>query len=79
MNDTRAPFWKRLLAGILDFFTVFVIGGLIIANVTGDTTEGGFQLEGWPATILFFAIAAYFYLMPLYGGTIWQRILRIAK
>ncbi|MEM7301179.1 MAG: RDD family protein [Pseudomonadota bacterium] len=78
MTDTKKPsFMRRAAAGILDFLTVFVGGGLIIANVTGDTTEGGFQLNGIPALILFAIIIVYFVVGWRYaGGTIWQRILR---
>lgn len=68
--------WRKVLAAILDFFTIFVIGGYVIAKLTGGTTEGGFQLSGMPAIILFIVIIAYFWLGSRYaGGTLWQRIL----
>jgi hypothetical protein len=75
-SGSGAPMWKKVVAAILDFLTVFLIGGIIIANFTGDTTSGGFELSGIPALILFAAIAAYFVLGYKYGGTLWQRILK---
>ncbi len=72
-----APMWRKVVAAILDFFTVFLIGGYIIAKLTGNTSEGGFELNGMPALILFAILIAYFWLGSRYaGGTIWQRILR---
>ena len=72
-----APTWRKVVAAILDFLTVFLVGGYIIARFTGNTTDGGFELSGIPALILFAAIALYFWLGVRYaGGTIWQRILR---
>jgi hypothetical protein len=69
--------WRKVLAAILDFFTVFIIGGYIIAKLTGSSTEGGFSLSGWPALVLFAVIIVYFFVGYKYaGGTIWQRILR---
>lgn len=76
MSDSTVPTWKKVVAAILDFFTVFVVGGLLIANLTGETTEGGFELEGTSALILFAIVIAYFVLMPRVGGTIWQRLLK---
>ncbi len=77
MNDTPAvPTWKKVLAAILDFFTVFVGGGYLIALATGNTTDSGFELNGTPALVAFALIIAYFILMPRFGGTIWQRILK---
>jgi DMSO reductase anchor subunit len=71
------PTWRKVVAAILDFFTVFLVGGWIIARLTGNTTEGGFELNGMPALILFALIAAYFWFGSRnLGGTIWQRILR---
>ena len=71
-----ASVFRKVLAAFLDALTVFIGGGFIIASLTGDTTESGFQLEGGPALILFAVIAAYFILLPKVGGTIWQRILK---
>lgn len=76
-NTTGAPMWRKVVAAILDFITVFAAGGWAIARLTGNTTEGGFELNGMPALILFALIAAYFWIGSRYlGGTIWQRILR---
>ncbi|RMF02389.1 MAG: hypothetical protein D6773_08780 [Alphaproteobacteria bacterium] len=67
---------KKVLAAILDFFTIFIIGGIVIGQLTGGTTEGGFELTGIPALILFALIAAYFIIGSKTGGTLWQRILK---
>lgn len=76
-TDKKPSILRRIAAGVLDFFTVFLIGGFAIAKVTGDTTEGGFQLNGVPAVVLFVLIIAYFVVGSRYlGGTLWQRILR---
>lgn len=75
--STSAPAqWRVILAFILDFFTSFMVFGYIVALFTGDTTEGGFSLEGAPALIVFALVIAYFILMPKFaGGRIWQHIL----
>jgi protein-S-isoprenylcysteine O-methyltransferase Ste14 len=71
------PFWRRALAGILDFMTVFFVGGSIIAKLSGQTTSNGFSLTGVPALILLATIILYFYFgWNRLGGTIWQRILK---
>jgi hypothetical protein len=78
MNDqSPVPSWRKVVAAILDFFTIFFVGGFIIARLTGGTTDGGFNLQGLPAIILFGLIVAYFWVGYRYaGGTIWQRILK---
>ena len=69
--------FRKVLAGILDFFTVFFVGGYLIGKATGDLTDDGFNLQGWPALVLFAIVVAYFLLGWKYlGGTIWQRVLR---
>ncbi|WP_323036489.1 hypothetical protein [Pararhodobacter sp.] len=78
MSD-RVPTWRIVLAAILDFFTVFALGGYIIAKFTGNMTENGFQLNGMPALVLFAAIIAYFVIARFVGGTLWQRILRARR
>lgn len=76
MTETSPPAtWKVVVAFILDLFTSFFLFGYLIALITGDTTEGGFQLNGLPALALFAAIIAYMVLMPRVGGRLWQRIL----
>jgi fucose permease len=78
--DQRAPTWKRVIAAILDFFTVFFIGGMIIGRITGDATSGGFNLEGVPALVLFALIAVYFFVGRRYaGGTLWDRVFGIRR
>jgi DMSO reductase anchor subunit len=78
MTDTagQVATWRKVLAAILDFLTVFFAGGYAIGYLTGSTTSEGFKLEGAPALLLFALIAAYFVAGSKYlGGTIWQRIL----
>jgi DMSO reductase anchor subunit len=78
MTDPVKPVatWRKVLAAILDFFTVFFAGGYAIAQLTGSVTDEGFKLEGMPALMLFALIAVYFVIGSKYlGGTIWQRIL----
>ncbi|HMK80668.1 MAG TPA: hypothetical protein VK438_13515 [Xanthobacteraceae bacterium] len=75
-EPVKAPAWRRVLAGILDFLTVFFAGGFVIGKLTGRLTDDGFKLTGAPALALFAVIAIYFYLgWKRLGGTIWQRIL----
>ena len=70
------PTWKIILAFVLDLFTSFFVFGYIIASVTGNTTDGGFQLNGGPALLLFALVIVYFVVGHKFaGGTIWQRIL----
>lgn len=76
----RAATWKRVLASILDFFTVFFVAGYVIGLLTGNTTSTGFKLDGAPALALFAVIIAYFYFGRRHaGGTLWDRILRIGR
>ena len=71
----RPAFWRRGLAALFDFLTVFFIGGYLIGSLTGETTKDGFNLTGLPALVLFAMIVAYFYIgWKVLGGTIWQRI-----
>ena len=69
--------WRKVVAAILDFITVFFAGGYVIGYVTGSLTPEGFALEGGSALLLFALIAAYFVVFSKYlGGTLWQRILK---
>jgi hypothetical protein len=76
--EPRRPSQLRIVAAaILDFLTVFFIGGYVISLLFGGRTQQGFQLNGGPAFLLFAVIVLYFWLGSRYaGGTIWQRILR---
>lgn len=72
----RVSTWRKVLAAILDFFTIFFVGGYIVAYLTGGLTDGGFSLQGASAFILFALIIAYFVVFSKYlGGTLWQRVL----
>jgi uncharacterized RDD family membrane protein YckC len=71
--------WRKVVAFLIDFLGAFFIFGFAIGALTGSLTDGGFQLEGIPALILFIVIIAYFVVMNKYlGGTIGKRILGIA-
>ena len=70
--------WKVVIAAILDFFLVFLLGGYIIAMLTGNTTECGFQLNGLPALVLFALVILYFWGMRKVGGTVFRRLFGIA-
>ena len=68
---------RKVLAAILDFFTILIAAGYLIARFTGGLTEGGFNLAGGPALLLFAVIIAYFVILSRFlGGTLWQRVLR---
>ncbi|MDP1881371.1 MAG: hypothetical protein Q8K88_00670 [Bradyrhizobium sp.] len=78
MTDAVKPVatWRKVLAAILDFVTVFFGGGYAIGYLTGNVTSEGFKLEGMPALVLFALLIIYFVGGSKYlGGTIWQRIL----
>ncbi len=76
-RTTSVATWRKILAGIFDFLTVFFIGGYVIGKLTGNLTDDGFKLEGLPAFLLFSLVAIYFVVGRRYlGGTIWQRVLR---
>ncbi len=72
--------WRIILAFILDFITAFVVFGFLVAFLTGGLTENGFQLSGFPAVLLFAAIIAYFLLAKrVFGGRLWERILKAVR
>ncbi len=78
MTDIAKPTatWRKMLAAVLDFLTIFFAGGYVIGYLTGNVTEEGFKLEGVPALILFGVVIVYFWMgSKQFGGTIWQRIL----
>ncbi|MDP1869128.1 hypothetical protein [Bradyrhizobium sp.] len=78
MTDIVQPVatWRKVLAAILDFVTVFFGGGYAIGYLTGNVASEGFKLEGMPALILFALLIVYFVAGSKYlGGTIWQRVL----
>ncbi|MES2194448.1 MAG: hypothetical protein V4517_08520 [Pseudomonadota bacterium] len=78
MTDIAKPAaaWRKVLAAVFDFITVFVVIGYTIAQLTGNVTNEGFKLEGMPAFVMFALIVIYFVAGTKYlGGTIWQRIL----
>ena len=81
MREEKKVSTARIVSAfLLDLLTSFIVFGYLIAMFTGDTTEGGFELDGMPALILFALVIAYFVVMGRYmGGTLWQRILRTKR
>ena len=78
MTDTIKPVatWRKVLAAVLDFLTIFFVGGYAIGYLTGNLTAEGFNLAGKSALMLFAVIIVYFVVGSKYlGGTVWQRIL----
>ena len=74
------PNWKIILAALLDFATMFAIGGFIVGKLSGQMTENGFSLSGIPALFLTALIIAYFIIGNRYfRGTLWKHILGTAK
>ncbi|KZY29430.1 hypothetical protein A3731_32550 [Roseovarius sp. HI0049] len=73
---TRPATWRVVIAFIFDLLISFFIFGFIIASITGDTTEGGFQLNGLPALILFALVIIYMVGMPRVGGRLFQRLFK---
>lgn len=69
--------WRVMLAAILDSLTAFVLFGYLVAKATGNTTEGGFKLNGMPALALFALVIVYFVVGNRTGGTLWKRILGV--
>lgn len=68
--------WRIVTAFLLDLFGAFFVLGIAIGSVTGGLTEGGFELTGWPAMLLFGGIIAYFVCFDRFlGGTIGKRLL----
>jgi hypothetical protein len=75
-----APVWKRILAPILDWITVFAVGGYLIGAATGNLEPGGINLQGWPALLLFAVVIGYFYVgRRVVGGTLWDRFFGIGR
>lgn len=69
---------RKVFAAILDFIFVLAIGGYVIAYLTGNTTDEGFDLKGGPAFMLFAIIILYFVVFTRFlGGTLWQRLLGV--
>lgn len=72
------PHWKIIVAAVLDFLTIFFIGGYAVATLTGGITANGFNLTGWGALLALVVIVLYFVIGNRTGGTIWKRILGVA-
>lgn len=80
MTERKSSIGMRFLAATLDLFTTFAGFGLAIAYATGMTTQNGFHLTGVPALVLIALVVGYFFVgRRLAGGTLWDRIFRIAR
>lgn len=74
------PNWKIILAAILDFVLAFLVFGTIIAKLTGDTNESGWNLSGIPALVLLVLIVAYFVVgNRFFRGTLFKHVFGTAK
>jgi hypothetical protein len=72
--------FRKIIAAVLDFLTIFIIAGVGVAYFTGGLTESGFSLEGLPALAVFAIIIAYFVVFTKYlGGTLWRRVLGVGR
>lgn len=76
-NAKPVSTWRKVLAAIFDFITIFFAGGYVVGFLTGSLTPDGFAVQGEPALLLFAVIVAYFVVCSkCLGGTLWQRILK---
>ena len=76
-NAKPVSTWRKVLAAIFDFITIFFAGGYAVGYLTGSLTPDGFELQGGPALLLFAVIVAYIVVFSKYlSGTLWQRILK---
>jgi hypothetical protein len=77
MRPSKSPLGVKWLPPSSISFFIFAISGYVVASITGNTTDEGFDLKGGPAFIVFAIIILYFFLFRRYlGGTIFQRLLR---
>ncbi len=67
--------WRIITAFLLDALCSLIVIGYAVAAVTGQTTEDGFQLKGWPALVSIAIVIAYFIIGRQLGGTVFQRLL----
>ncbi len=66
---------KRAVAIIIDAIVLFVVG-YVMAMVTGETTTGGFNLQGGSAFVFFgLGFAYYVVLEAMLGGTLGKKAL----
>src|SRR5262249_55380785 len=68
---------RRAFAPILDFLMIFFGAGYAISYAIGAGRPDGFSLQGGPAFICIAIVVLYFVLGHWFGGTLWQRILRV--
>ena len=78
------PTWREVLASVFavvfDIIMVFIVGGYVIAFLTGNLKGGEFNLSGGSAAMLMLVVFAYFIIcMKYFGGTLWQRTLGVGR
>ena len=68
--------WRKVFAAVIDFSLAFYLAGYVVGYFTGNLADGGFELKGLPALIVFALVAAYFVVFARFlGGTVGQRML----
>lgn len=69
---------RKVFAAILDFLFIFIVGGYVVARLTGGATDEGFELNGMPAFAVFGIVVLYFIVFSRFlGGTLFQRLLGV--
>lgn len=67
----RPAFWRRGLAGLFDFLTVFFVGGYLVGSLTGRRRKTGLICAAWRRSRCLAPIVPYFYLgWKVLGGTV---------
>jgi hypothetical protein len=74
----RAACLELLAAGVLDILPVFLICADRIARAMSGIAERGFQLEGWPAVLLFALDIRCLQGLRRIGGTVFRWLLGVA-
>lgn len=75
-EENTVATWRIVLAFVLDLIVSFLVIGYVIAALTGNLSEGGFEMNGAPALVTFALVIVYFIAMGRYaGGTLFQRLL----
>ena len=78
VNTSFPSLPRRIGAWVIDFIFWFVIIGYIFALLTGNTVEGGYDVQGLPAVILYLIGFSYFVITEtLWGATPGKSIMKI--
>ncbi|GEM_PF-2425082 len=68
---------RKAGAFLLDFFTIFFVAGWVIDRVLGNVPAGGLTMGLSTALTSVAFVIFYFVIAKYFGGTLWQRIIRI--